>query len=356
MIAVIVLSMTQSNISRAAEIHVHYDVGFGNNITIRGDASSFSWQLGEAAEYTFSNGEHVWRYDTPVADGGFEFKPLFSDQTWSTGNNYIVENGDSVVHIYPHFGSNLPTSGLITSLPNMHSEILNYDHSVSVYLPPSYTYDTHKNYPVVYTLDGQNLFGGGWNLDSAMDALSNSGQIREAIIIGIHNKGFGRMKEYTPTYWSVYNDGGDGDLFLDYIEQELMPEVNSRFRTLSGRDDTYIMGSSLGGLMSFYAGWTRSNVYGGVAGLSSSFFWDDDYIKGIVSSYSGPFITTTFYIDTGVYEINNGSGQSTVDLYNILNGKGYSPYSHLAQSPYDKHNEASWGDRVDIPLKILLAP
>ena len=86
--------------SEAATIRVHYDTGWGSYISIRGNAASLSWYSGNSATWTAGN---VWIYQTPVSDGGFEFKPLVDDASWSVGSNYTVPSGNSVVDIYPFF-------------------------------------------------------------------------------------------------------------------------------------------------------------------------------------------------------------------------------------------------------------
>lgn len=347
--------LTSSALSQAAEIVVHYDVGWGNNISIRGSASTLSWSNGSSATYGTEAGQSTWTLNVPASAGTFEFKPLINDQTWSFGDNYKVTSANQTIHVYPNFSGSAANAGNVVRIPDEYSSILNYHHTVDVYLPPSYGHRAQTSYPVIYMLDGQNLFNTGWNVNTTLDGMINNGEVREAIIVGIHNKGFGRMKEYTPTYDATYGDGGDGDLFLDYIEQELMPKINSRFRTQTGTSNTFMMGSSLGGLMSFYAGWTRSDVYGKIGALSSSFFWDNDFMLNTVRHYNGPKIKTTFYIDTGNYEIANGAGDTTMEMQTLLNNKGYSHFHWLAHSPIDRHNEYSWGARVHLPLSVLLA-
>jgi hypothetical protein len=82
-------------------IRVHYNVGFGNNIAIRGDEYPFSWTAGRAARNVASD---IWEFEVErIPDGTtFEFKPLINDSTWSTGGNYTGTGGD-VIDIYPSF-------------------------------------------------------------------------------------------------------------------------------------------------------------------------------------------------------------------------------------------------------------
>ncbi|HTL39867.1 MAG TPA: alpha-amylase family glycosyl hydrolase [Pseudolysinimonas sp.] len=83
------------------KIRVHYNVGFGNSITLRGDTYPFSWSAGRGARNV---GSDVWEFELErIPDGTtFEFKPLINDSTWSTGSNYTGTGGD-VIDIYPSF-------------------------------------------------------------------------------------------------------------------------------------------------------------------------------------------------------------------------------------------------------------
>ena len=113
--------------SDAATVRVHYDTGWGNWISIRGGASSLSWYGGQSASWTQGN---VWVYSTPVSDGGFAFKPLVNDSSWSVGANYTVPNGNSVVDVYPFFGAQ---GGSLVKLGNFYSSILNNQRPITIY-------------------------------------------------------------------------------------------------------------------------------------------------------------------------------------------------------------------------------
>jgi hypothetical protein len=80
---------------------VHYEVGWGNNIAIRGDTYPLDWDYGRAAHNVASD---IWEFSLEriPEDETFEFKPLINDSTWSTGNNYTGTGGD-VIDIYPNF-------------------------------------------------------------------------------------------------------------------------------------------------------------------------------------------------------------------------------------------------------------
>lgn len=82
-------------------VRVHYDVGYGNTIAVRGDTYPFSWTSGRGARYV---GSGTWEFDLERIPAGqtFQFKPLINDATWSTGSNYVGTGGQTI-DIYPSF-------------------------------------------------------------------------------------------------------------------------------------------------------------------------------------------------------------------------------------------------------------
>jgi predicted alpha/beta superfamily hydrolase len=169
------------------------------------------------------------------------------------------------------------------------------------------------------------------------------------IVVGIGNTG-SRISEYTPVWDSTYG-GGNGDAYLDFVEDELMPWVASNYRTLSGPDNTLIGGSSLGGLISFYASWTRSDVFGSAICMSSSFWWANEWMTGEVQSHSGAKVPARFYVDSG----SDGAAE-TFDMRDALEALGYTHGVDLHHwyEPSHGHNEAAWRDRFPIPVDRLL--
>ena len=126
-----------------------------------------------------------------------------------------------------------------------------------IYLPPSYT-NSSKKYPVLYAQDGQNLFDAStayadeWHLDETLDSLFADKQNPEIIVVGIDNGEKHRMQEYAPWSHPKYGDG-EGNVYIDFIVNYLKPFIDQNYRTLSDRENTGILGSSMGGLISFYA-------------------------------------------------------------------------------------------------------
>lgn len=151
-----------------------------------------------------------------------------------------------------------------------------------VWVPPGYEQSSDR-YPVLYMHDGNNLFdrnqvgsspGGTWDADTIMQQELSAGRVRPAIIVGIPNSE-ARIDEYTHVVDERDNrpTGGQGDAYLDFLIDEVKPAVDARFRTRPERESTGIMGSSLGGLISFYAGYRNPEIFRFVGGMSSTFIW-----------------------------------------------------------------------------------
>lgn len=160
-----------------------------------------------------------------------------------------------------------------------------------LYLPRSYSTDLNRRYPVLYAHDGQNLFdratsfSGEWCMDESLDNLS-----QELIVVGIDNGGSERINELTPFPNEEYG-GGQADDYLDFIVHKLRPYINSRFRTKPERENTAILGSSLGGLCSFYAAIRHEDIFGLIGIFSPSFWFTNDiytYTKKHVFKNSPP--------------------------------------------------------------------
>ena len=147
-----------------------------------------------------------------------------------------------------------------------------------IYLPPGYAQSTER-YPVLYMHDGQNLFdvrtsfAGEWKVDEACESLILGGEIAPLIVVGIENSA-ARCTEYTP--WvdaGVTCGGGGGDAYLSAIRDALIPAIDAAYRTLSGPQNRWMSGSSLGGLISAYAGYAYDATWGRIAAVSPSYWW-----------------------------------------------------------------------------------
>jgi pimeloyl-ACP methyl ester carboxylesterase len=140
---------------------------------------------------------------------------------------------------------------------------------VVVWLPPGYDSTASTRYPVLYMHDAQNLFdpriaftGVDWGVDEAVVRLSRAGTIPPVIVVGVWNSAE-RGTEYSP-----WHRAGS---YARFLIEELMPRVNQEFRTLKGRGNTAVMGSSMGGLLSFYLVTRHPDVFGACGCISTHF-------------------------------------------------------------------------------------
>jgi predicted alpha/beta superfamily hydrolase len=142
-------------------------------------------------------------------------------------------------------------------------------------------------YPVLYLNDGQNLFdpatsfikGRTWRVREAADAAIEAGEVEPLIIVGIYNTGDRRLAEYTHERdWQM--GGGEADSYGELLTRELMPWIAEHYRVRAGREHTGLGGSSLGGLVSLYLGLRYAEVFGRLAVLSPSVWWNHKSILG----------------------------------------------------------------------------
>ena len=151
-----------------------------------------------------------------------------------------------------------------------------------VYLPKDYE-SSSKKYPVIYMHDAQNLFDtktsyvGEWEVDETLNKMN-----AQIIVIGIEHGNEKRIDELTP-YKNEKYGGGNGDNYLEFIVKTLKPKVDSVYRTKSNTKNTAIFGSSLGGLISFYAVLKYPEVFG-KAGVFSPSFWFSEEIYTLMES------------------------------------------------------------------------
>jgi alpha-glucosidase len=157
---------------------------------------------------------------------------------------------------------------------------LNRKRRIWIYLPKSYESST-KRYPVLYLQDGQNLFdqatsfSGEWDVDGTLNQFAEtSGQ--EFIVVGIDNGGIKRLDEYSP-YANKKHGGGEGAKYVRFIIETLKPLIDKAFRTKPSAEQTLVGGSSMGGLISFYAALEHPEVFGKALVFSPSFHFAKEF-------------------------------------------------------------------------------
>ncbi|HEY4009358.1 MAG TPA: alpha/beta hydrolase-fold protein [Acidobacteriaceae bacterium] len=245
-------------------------------------------------------------------------------------------------------------------LKQFHSRFLPDDRDIEVYLPEAYINDPARRFPVLYLHDGQNLFDGRtsyipdhtWRVHTTADRLTRDGLIEPVILVGINNTGLRRMAEYTPSR-DMRLRGGDGDLYGRLLTEELKPLIDRTFRTLPDAANTGIGGSSLGGLISLYLGFTYPDVFSRLAVLSPSIWWDNRCILRTVST-GRVRPELRIWLDMGTAE-GLRHLRDTDLLHRRLVDRGWRDGVDLKylRIPNGLHNEDAWARRFDQILRFL---
>lgn len=332
---------------------VHYPAGT-HTVALRGSAGTLTWASGLAMQKLDTS---TWELRVPLSVS-VEWKPLLDDSDWSEGPNYRASPG-ATVEVEPRFTQ---LSGQWSRMwVSFHSTVLNNTRGVYVYLPPTYLENTVAHFPVVYMHDGQNLFdpsaafgGVTWGVADTMNAGAANGSIAEAIVIGVENTA-ARIDEYTPTHTSQYG-GGQADAYLQMLVTELKPQVDAQLRTLTDRSHTAIIGSSLGGLVSAYAGTTQASTFGLVGAMSPSTWWDNTAILTLVGQSTQRPLRV--YVDSGNAGQSNDDVTNTAQLAQTYRTLGYTDGSTLRYVMQDgaTHTESAWASRLPGALQFLLGP
>jgi len=239
------------------------------------------------------------------------------------------------------------------------SQFLELERTLIVYVPPDYERDTHQRYPVLYMHDGQNLFdsstafgGNEWRLDDTAEELIERGAIEPLIIVGIYNTGEQRIHEYTPTADAKLG-GGKADLYGRMLVEEIRPFIDGTYRTLRGSENTGLGGSSLGGLVTLHLGLKYPQIFGKLAILSPSVWWDKKVIlREIEQLPQRPDLK--IWLDMGTEE-GGMALEDTEMLRDAMRAKGWSVGKDLAYSEIlgATHSETSWAERVGPFLQFL---
>lgn len=247
---------------------------------------------------------------------------------------------------------------------------------VHVWVPDSYEQRVEARYTVLYMHDGQNLFdpttataGETWDVAETLEKLIQGDEVRPTLIVGIFNH-LNRFEEYWPerplTHPNAHhlkqkfkenlNVPVRSDNYLRFLVKELKPFIDQTYRTKPEREETFIMGSSMGGLISLYAICEYPEVFAGAGCLSTH--WPA--VEGIILPYLAQQMP-----NPGQHKIYFDYGTETLDaLYEplqqpvdaLLAQKGFQQDIDWMTRRFEgaEHNEPAWRARVHIPLTFLL--
>jgi enterochelin esterase-like enzyme len=265
--------------------------------------------------------------------------------------------------------------------------------TVWVWLPPGYDQANGKRFPVLYMHDGQNLFdkqltkfNQEWGMDEAIPRMVRQGDLRSWIIVGVQSPKSRYHALFPEKIFPFLSpefqkrvetlDSGDpkgplaGDAYLKFLAGVVKPRVDKEFRTLKGLEDTAVMGSSMGGLMAFYAMAEYPHIFGQAACVSMHVALASSSEKGLdhvaVASEAAEafrkYLLTSkmrpganrLYIDHGTGTLDGSYGPYSAALVPVLQAAGWiAPNFKFRTFAGAEHYETAWAQRVDIPLAFL---
>lgn len=334
----------------------------------------------------------------PLSEGFYEYK-FVVDGLWTRDEHNphtSHEHGNSVmfVHMDPKVYGHRPQASPYREYQRPHSdgsqfrvlcphvspEVASFgilQRQVYVYLPPSYQSAQSRRYPVVYAHDGQNLFStpgdkggppaGGWYLDAKLDDWWLRGELPEFILVAIPNSDFvcigNRYREYcTAEYLDTSRDA-----FIRYIINDVKAVVDDQFRTLPEAANTFALGASAGGLLSYVLAMNHSDTFSCSMCMSTSFWYVDrsnrsafDLAKVHASKWKKR-AHCRLYIDSGDGEGDNMYDVKMMDA--VLLESGWRPNEDFVyfldecRSRVEHqvtHSEHVWRERVKQGLTFAL--
>ncbi|MEO8376537.1 MAG: alpha/beta hydrolase-fold protein, partial [Candidatus Sumerlaeota bacterium] len=237
--------------------------------------------------------------------------------------------------------------------------------NIEVWLPPGYDETPERRYQVLYMQDGQNLFdpriaytNTDWGVDEAITRLVDAGKIEPVIVVATW---------YTVARFDEYDPWGKGPQYAKFLMEEVMPMVNTKYRTLTGPENTGVMGGSMGGLISFYLGLKHPDVFGKVGCMSTYFIWNGDVknpgdrpplIEKILCDPTIHFPKTVkAYFDYGTGGEDAAFEPLQLKVNEWLKKDGLMEGRDFISRKFEgaDHSNKAWRARLDTPLEFLFA-
>ncbi|GAB4168521.1 MAG: alpha/beta hydrolase-fold protein [Calditrichia bacterium] len=294
------------------------------------------------------------RLEFKITRGSWAREALNDDGTIRT-NSHILVNSDTIVTIHikkwkDHF---MGPEGGITGIVRYHKDLTwpgLKPRDIIVWLPPSYEKDSEKRYPILYMHDGQNIIdpntsflGIDWQVDEVSDSLIKAGKMEEIIIVGVYN---------TADRRDEYSLSNLGEKYMEFLVRKVKPMVDSLYRTMPDKEHTAVMGSSMGGLISFLLAWKYPNVFHYAGCLSPAFIYNNGKSIHMVNEHKEQIPDIKLYIDNGTEGLESQLQPGCDYMLPLLREKSFKDGENLMWylDRGAEHNEAAWAKRVWRPL------
>ncbi len=274
---------------------------------------------------------------------------------------------------------NLPyLQGTLYRYPDFPSQYI-HPRPVELWLPPGYQPGGQERYPVLYMHDGHNLFDLStsgynqvWAMDKAVTRLVEAGKIPPVIIAAAWCSLQFRYQEYMPQkpldrpenaarrthYIQQYGSPPFSDRYLKFLVEELKPFVDGNFRTLPGRETTFVMGSSMGGLASLYALVEYPQVFKGAGCVSTHWIIGEEPLVDGLADLLPVAGEHRIYFDYGTAGVDSLYEPYQRRMDEHMAARGFTRGQDWVTQKFEgaDHNETAWQVRVEIPLEFLLSP
>ncbi|MEM1071562.1 MAG: alpha/beta hydrolase-fold protein [Planctomycetota bacterium] len=233
-----------------------------------------------------------------------------------------------------------------------------------VWLPPGYE-TGEQSYPVLYMMDGQNVFmqqpgaPGEWHADETATELIEAGEVEPMIIVGVPHSAFSRADEYLPAEL-IEGVEPSADEFIAWLEHEVMPRVERSFRVKVGAEHTVIAGASFGGIFALHAASERPDLFGGAIVESPSVLSKDETMLKVFTA-DGFNWPANLYLGMGTNESGvsydarqlNQRYQDAIERMAAAAAQSGQVRSFDLQITESVHNEPAWAERFPEALRHL---
>jgi predicted alpha/beta superfamily hydrolase len=246
---------------------------------------------------------------------------------------------------------------------------------VEVWIPPGLEASASRC-PVLYLQDGQNLFAPGsayggvdWGVAPILMDLMQAGRIPATIVVGIWNTSE-RWREYMPQqafphltgrrllaeYLQRAGGTPTSDNYLRFLVEELKPFIDRTYPSLPDQPHTFVMGSSMGGLISLYALEQYPGLFGGAGCLSTHWPAGKARLVDYLGRHLPPAGHHKLYFDFGTATLDAAYEPYQRRMDGHLIKHGFTPDGDWMTRKFEgaAHNEASWRERLHLPLEFLL--
>lgn len=306
---------------------------------------NFSFPRGKKLEFKFTRGSWIKEAlnDDGTIPSNFSFI-VWSDTTISLKINLwsdqIERKIEGQITGFVEYHRNFSGSGIKAR-------------DIVVWLPPEYSSESDRRYPVLYMHDGQNIvdpstssFQVDWQIDEAADSLIKQKLIEPLIIVGIYN---------TPQRNNEYSENDTGYAYMNFIVDSLKPFIDRNYRTKPDRQNTANGGGSLGGLISFILAWQYSEIFSKAFCFSPAFKIDRYNFVDNVLSYSGKKKEINLFICNGDDELDTRLQTGVDEMLNALTKNGYKERTdfYYVKAKNSQHGERDWSKNIPRALIYL---